>query len=153
MLKADCDWTSGPLVLVPIRKILLHNNLSVSGVKLMLYVCVSFACFLLRACILCSVDQSNNTKTEPSMQALFPSSWQVFWISYNPAKLGHTSMDLTQLGGGCTSGARAGHLLIRRLVFQSLVVLVCMPNILGPTNPKLFSDRIHQSRNVCVNAR
>lgn len=44
-------------------------------------------------------------------------------------------------GGGCSSRGRAGHLLIRSLMVQSLATPVCKPNAVGQdTNPKLLFD-------------
>lgn len=44
-------------------------------------------------------------------------------------------------GAGCSSRGRAGHLLIRSLMVQSLATAVCMPSTVGQdTNPKLHSD-------------
>lgn len=44
-------------------------------------------------------------------------------------------------GAGCSSRGRAGHLLIRSLMVQSLGTAVCMPSIVGQdNNPKLHSD-------------
>lgn len=42
--------------------------------------------------------------------------------------------------GGCSLGARAGHLLIGKVVVPSLSAPVCMPNIGQHTNPKLLTD-------------
>lgn len=43
-------------------------------------------------------------------------------------------------GAGCSSRGRAGHLLIRSLMVQSLGTAVCMPNTVGQdNNPKLHS--------------
>lgn len=44
-------------------------------------------------------------------------------------------------GAGCSSRGRAGHLLIRSLMVQSLGTAVCMPStVWQDNNPKLHSD-------------
>lgn len=52
--------------------------------------------------------------------------------------------DSSDCGDGCSSGSRAGHLLIRKLVVQSLAFTVRMLNFLG----QLASIR----ESICVNA-